>query len=308
MFVIDANLDCEAKWSGLALSPAVLARISLYGMLVSALAPHGAPVELWTPAAVDRLRWRGGGLIQSRVGAPATAELRWADPAAKAANDRRLARTVEGLPGSFVLEAIDREHAWPASWVAKAVWSAAGRDRCRGNGAPNQEQRTRMSRLLAACGALVVEPWCERILDLGVCATTSADGVKAEPPHGVIVDGRGGFLGIDLAPPKLEPDERAELDARVGRAGEVLRDTGYTGPFTVDAFVHATPPPDGRGTAGDNGRALHVCEINARYTFGWIARALSRRTGCTRLGFGTPPEKSTTLIEDRGDHVTAWIA
>ncbi len=297
MFVIDANLDCEATWSGLGLSPPVLARISMYGALVAELGPREA-IELWTPSPVDRLRWRGGGMVSFKTGTPKTADLRWADPTAKAANDRRLAHTVDRLPGSFVLEAMDREQAWPASWVAKAVWSAAGRDRCRGNGAPNQEQRTRMSRLLAACGALVVEPWCERILDLGVCATVSADSVKAESPHGVIVDGRGGFLGIDLAPPKLETDERTELDARVQRAGEVLRNTGYTGPFAVDAFVHATP----------SGRALHVCEINARYTFGWIARAFSRRTGCTRLGFGTPPEKSSTLIEDRGDHVMAWIA
>ena len=298
MFVIDANLDCEAKWSGLALSPAVLARVSLYGMLVSALAPHGSPVELWTPAAVDRLRWSGGGLIQSRVGSAPAAALRWADPAARAATDRRLARQVDALPGSFVLESLDQDHVWPASWVAKAVWSAAGRDRCRGTGAPNQEQHTRMSRLLAACGALVVEPWCERVLDLGVCATVEGGGVRVEAPHGVIVDGRGGFLGIDLAAPALEPAERSELDARVQRAGAALRGAGYTGPFTVDAFIHTTP----------SGRALHVCEINARYTFGWIARAFARRTGCTRLGFGTPPERSSTLIEDRGDHVTAWIA
>lgn len=312
MFVIDANLDCEATWSGLALSPPVLARISLYGLLVAELAPRES-IELWTPSPVDRLRWRGGGMISFKTGTPPRADLRWADPAAKAANDRRLARELGALPGSFVLESLERDHAWPASWVAKAVWSAAGRDRCRGTGAPNQEQRTRLSRLLAACGALVVEPWCERILDVGVCATVTADDVKAEAPHGVIVDGRGGFLGIDLAAPPLEPAERDELVAQVQRAGAVLRGAGYTGPFAVDAFVHATPSaagaPDGRGMAGDNRRrALHVCEINARYTFGWIARAYARRTGATKLGFSSAPERSSTLIDDRGDHVTAWIA
>ena len=120
----------------------------------------------------------------------------------------------------------------------------------------------------------------------------------------MIVDGRGGFLGIDLAPPPLEPAERDELVAQVQRAGAVLRGAGYTGPFAIDAFVHATP-----STAGDNRRrALHVCEINARYTFGWIARAYARRTGATKLGFSSAPERSSTLIDDRGDHVTAWIA
>ncbi len=297
-FVIDANLDCEARWSGLPLSPAVLTRISFYGLLVSALAPHGEPIEIWTPAAIDRRRWRGGGMIQLHVGVPPTADLRWADPADRAANDRRLARSVTALPGSFVLEKLEGEYAWPASWVAKAVWSAAGRDRCRGNGEPNVEQRTRLTRLLAG-GALVVEPWCERILDLGVCATLDSSGAAAaQAPHGVIVDARGGFLGIDLAAPALEPAERAALEQSVARAGEVLHGAGYAGPFTVDAFVHATP----------EGRALHVCEVNARYTFGWIARAFARRSGCTRLGFGSPPERATILIEDREDHITAWIA
>ena len=297
-FVIDANLDCEARWSGLALSPAVLTRISMYGLLVSALAPHGEPVEIWTPAAIDRRRWRGSGMLQHHVGVPVDPALRWADPNARAANDRRLARTVTALPGSFVLEHLDNEYAWPPSWVAKAAWSAAGRDRCRGTGAPNTEQRTRLSRLLAG-GVLVVEPWCERILDLGACAMLDATGaVTAQAPHRVIVDSRGGFLGIDLASPVLEPAENAQLAMQVARAGEVLHRVGYAGPFTADAFVHMTP----------DGRALHVCEVNARYTFGWIARAFARKSGCTRLGFGSPPERATILIEDRDDHVTAWIA
>jgi len=297
MFVVDANLDCEARWSGLALGGAVLTRISLYGLLLTALAPHGERLEVWTPAAVDRVRWRGGGMISFKTGSPSRADLRWADPETKVANDRRLVHTVESLAGSFVIEKLG-EHAWPASWVAKAVWSAAGRDRCRGNGEPTTEQQTRLSRLLA-CGALVVEPWCDRILDAGVCATVDATGaVTAEAPHGLVVDARGGFLGIDLAVPALELAERVQLIDAVERAGKMLHGAGYAGPFAVDAFVHRTP----------EGRALHVCEINARYTFGWIARAFSRRTGSTKLGFSSPPERATTLIENREDHITAWIA
>lgn len=298
-FVLDANLDCEARWSTLALGKPVLARISYYGTLLAVLAPRGEPVELWTPAAIDPRRVRATGPLQLRAGTPPRADLRWADPAAKAANDRRLAHGAFPLPGAFVLEALDRDQAWPARWVAKAVWSAAGRDRCRGDGPPNPEQRTRLSRLLAACGALIVEPWCERVLDVGACATVDpTGGVTAEPPHGVIVDSRGGFLGIDVTAPALAPEERAALDAAVLRAGQLLHGAGYAGPFGIDAFVHTT----------EGARALHVCEINARYTFGWIARAHARRTGCTRLGFGAPPERATLLVEDREDHILAWIA
>jgi hypothetical protein len=298
-FVIDANLDCEAKWSGLALGKPILERISYYGTLLAVLAPKGEPVELWTPVAIDTKRARLGVPTKFRVGTPAHADLRWADPAAKAANDRRLAHGAFALPGSFVLASVDTEHAWPASWVAKAVWSAAGRDRCRGNGPPNTEQRTRLARLLAACGALVVEPWCERVLDAGVLGTVDTTGeVTAEAPHGVIVDPRGGFLGIEVGAPALERAEQVELERAIREAGQRLANAGYAGPFGIDAFVHVV----------DGQRAVHVCEINARYSFGWIARAFARRTGSTRLGFGSPQDKATILIEDREDHITVWIA
>jgi hypothetical protein len=304
-FVIDANLDCEAKWSGLPLGAPVLGRISLYGTLLTALAPRGEAVELWTPVAIDRSRVRMGGVVTFRVGTPPSADLRWADPAAKAANDRRLARKLGALPGSFVVEGASSDP-WPTGlWIAKAVWSAAGRDRCRGDGAPKPDQTTRMMRLLDACGALVVEPWCDRVLDVGVCASVDATGdVTAEAPHGLLVDSRGGFLGIDLAAPKLEPADAAQLAESVQRAGSLLREVGYAGPFAVDAFVHRV-----------NGqRALHVCEINARYSFGWVARAFARRSGCTKLGFGPPPiehtaaERATILIENRDDNIVAWLA
>ena len=80
----------------------------------------------------------------------------------------------------------------------------------------------------------------------------------------------------------------------------------------VDAFAYR----DGDGT-----RRFHpLCEINARLTFGWIARALAARLGTRRLGFGPPPDGALVLIgadesgrggnavADAGDGVTAWCA
>jgi hypothetical protein len=56
-------------------------------------------------------------------------------------------------------------------------------------------------------------------------------------------------------------------------------------------------------------RQLHpICEINARYSFGWIARAFASRLGTTRLGFSAPPPGATVLIAPGHDRVTAWIA
>jgi len=118
-------------------------------------------------------------------------------------------------------------------------------------------------------------------------------------PHRLVSDPRGGFLGIELAP----AIERAIADPlmEVARpAAEMLATrTGYRGPFSIDAFVYR-----------DRG-ALHLhplCELNARYTFGWIARALGDRLGIRRLGFDSPPHAATVLIAPGDDRVTAWCA
>ncbi|HEY6177644.1 MAG TPA: hypothetical protein VIX73_24470, partial [Kofleriaceae bacterium] len=73
----------------------------------------------------------------------------------------------------------------------------------------------------------------------------------------------------------------------------------YRGPFAIDAFVYR-----------DGGAArLHpLCELNARYSFGWIARGLARRLGIQQLGFDAPPAGATVLIAPGDDGVTAWCA
>jgi hypothetical protein len=301
-FIVHANLDCEARWAGVVLPQKIQQRISLLGALVAWLAP-AEDVEVWVPAAVDVQRLARP--VTVRVGVPPRADLAWADPLAKTVNDRRLAlevaRTHEvALPGAKVItRAGDIDLAGP--WVTKAPWTAAGRDRCHGEGAPTAEQQTRIGRLLETFGALVLEPWCERILDVGVCATVAADSlVVAHPPHGLVTDQRGGFLGIDLAPPPLEPEERAQLHLMVAAAGATLCDHGYVGPFAIDAFAY-------RDRDGAR-RFQPLCEINARFSFGWIARAIEQRTGATRLGFGEPPPGATILITPGDDRVVAWSA
>ena len=306
-FVVHANLDCEAAWAGAPLPPAVARRISYYAALLAALAPEGAEVEVWAPAAVDPARllspppWTAPAM---RVGTPPRADAAWADPAARAANDRRLALAVAAahgaaLPGQRTIASAG-EIDLPGPWVCKAPWTAAGRDRCRGAGAPTAEQRTRIERLLLRGGALVLEPWCDRIVDAGVCARVAADGrVTEHPPHALIADARGGFLGIELAPPALEPAERARLSELVAAAGAALAQLGYAGPFAIDAFAYRD---------GDRRRFRPLCEINARLSFGWIARALAARLGTQRLGFGPAPPGALVLIAPAGDGITAWCA
>lgn len=305
MIVIHANLDAEARWVGRSLPQAIATRVSYYAALTATLAPDET-TEVWIPMPIDRSRLRPDpvwAVPVLRHGTPPRAELVWANPAGKAANDRRLALRVAtalgvALPGTHVIERVEQlDLAGP--WVAKAPWTTAGRDRCLGAGPPTAAQRTRLARLLYVFGALVVEPWCDRILDVGVCARVVDDGsIETSLPHGLITDARGTFLGIDLAPPELDNAERAELSRAVTAAGHAIAELGHRGAFAIDAFVYR----DATGA-----RRLHpLCEINARHTFGTIARALGER-GVRQLGFSTPPAHARLLVAPAQDGVIAWV-
>lgn len=299
--IVHANLDQEARWARSPLPARVLRRISAAALLLAAFAPPGEPVEIWTPAAADPARLRLPREVTVRVGAPRRADLAWADPAARAVNDRRFALALAGelgiaLPGARALGSLAELDALfaaraPRRWVCKAAWSAAGRDRCLGEGPPTPDRRTRIARLIERAGAVVIEPWLDRRLDVGVCGVA---GGLIQPPHGLATDARGGFAGIDLTPPPLLPAEAARLAEVAARVSAALAAAGYAGPFGIDAFVH-----DDAGV-----RRLHpLCEINARHTFGHVARAL----GAPRLGFGAPPPGATVLVAPAPDDpVTAW--
>jgi hypothetical protein len=331
-----ANLDCEARWAGVALPAAVQQRISLYATLFAACATDTAPgerPEIWVPAPIDpaRLVAHPGWTPPIVHTAPAPAfDLAWADPTADAANDRAATIAIAAdlgvaLPGARVIHSLDEldDHiaglartagaSAPApAWICKARWTAAGRDRARGVGPATGELRTRLTRLLARFGPLVFEPWLDRLADLGICGEIHPDAdVTLLAPHRQLTDARGGFLGIDVSP---LTDPRSDLPADTvdrlrtvahAAATQLAARTGYRGRFSVDAFTYRTA----------SGPALHpLCELNARHTFGWIAAALSRRLGARQLHFTTPTADgptisgATVLIAPGADGVVAWYA
>ena len=309
-FVIHANLDVEARWVRITLPAKIQQRISLYASLLGALAPPAtATVEVWAPAAVDPARLLAGGgwtPPTMRVGTPPAPDLTWANPGAREVNDRRFAlavATAQGaaLPGAHAIDEVDALADVRGPWVCKAPWTTAGRDRCHGDGPPTTEQRTRLERLLAQFGALMFEPWCDRICDVGIVGFVFAEGSFTTEAHGLITDARGTFLGIDVASTGLAPAEHERLDEVAHAVSRALTREGYRGPFSVDAFVYR---------ALDGTRQLHpLCEINARHTFGHVAHRLHDRLGTTRLGFSsTPPPGATVLIAPADDGVTAWVA
>lgn len=298
--IIYANLDAEARWAGITLPKAVLERLAALAPLLAAFHPgrlfKPVQIEIFAPAEVDPARIQIANVVM-RTGVPGDYEFAWAEPSAKAANDRRLnlrlhERLGTLLPGQRVITTVDELDAAQGKWVCKAPWTAAGRDRAYGEGPPAGDNRIYVTRLLERFGALLYEPWCERLFDVGVCAHLDGDGrVRKHAPHTLLSDARGGFVGIELARPPLSVDESAQLDRVVEEAGVELARANYAGPFSVDAFVYG---PE---------RKLHApCEINARYTFGHVAHALADRYGAKRLGFGKPPVGATVLVEG-----AAWI-
>jgi hypothetical protein len=186
------------------------------------------------------------------------------------------------------------------AWVAKAMICAAGRDRVRRRGAIDAATRVRLERLLERSGALLVEPWLERVMDLGQPGEIGADGaVTLVPPHRLICDEGGGFRGIEIGDDAAGEHEW-DLGVAGRAAGAALARIGYRGKFVVDAFVYRT-------AAGL--RLRPVVEINARWTFGWIARAWAEvlGPGVLEIGRGAPPAGATPLLLPGDDPTSAWF-
>ena len=195
------------------------------------------------------------------------------DPAtARACNDRRFAFALAqeqgwSLPGACVIRSLDDLPRDSQLWVAKAPFSAAGRERIRFAVPPTPPERDRMARLLGRFGALLLEPWVERVLDLG-CAGLVGDTLQVFPPHRLETDAAGVFRAAVIDDSGQEVAEHSALTAvrdTALAAGDALTAAGYRGPFSIDAYLWR----DRDGAV----RLQRLSEINARLTFGLVARA-----------------------------------
>ena len=208
-----------------------------------------------------------------------TRDLAWATipdvEAARRVNHRRFAFELAqargwALVGARMIRDLG-EITLPAPWVAKAPYSAAGRERVRHLGGAMPVAR--LERLLARFGELLVEPWVERLGDLG-CAGI---GAHVFAPHRLENDAAGVYRAavIDDAAGDW-PDERRALRGVAEEAAQALADAGYRGPFAVDGYVYRDP-------ATGAPRLQRMSELNARLTFGLVERArYERAAGCAR--------------------------
>ncbi len=201
----------------------------------------------------------------------------------------------QSLPGAQLVSSLAELEAAAAgipAWVVKSRFSAAGRDRHveRGAGLDTAgallpATRSRIAGLLERRGPLVFEPWLERTRDCGLAGLVVGGSLALISRHRQLVDRNGRFRGIELPITtvdflRMPDDERAVLQ----EVAHALAQAGYSGPFGIDGWRYRRP---------DGSRGSHLLgEINARLTFGLVARTLVDRLA-QPLGF---PERGRARL------------
>ncbi|MFL6196953.1 MAG: hypothetical protein ACJ75H_22400, partial [Thermoanaerobaculia bacterium] len=97
------------------------------------------------------------------------------------------------LPGARMVDSIAElaGRTLPRSWVLKAPLSASGRNRYierNGPGLADPKARRTVERLFEVHGALLFEPWMERIADFGVSVILTSQELRIVGIHGQRVD------------------------------------------------------------------------------------------------------------------------
>lgn len=176
-----------------------------------------------------------------------------------------------------------------ATWVLKAPLAAAGREQLRRRGRHlDDDARVRAERLLRRYGEAFFEPWVPRTADLGVAGIVEADGLTLFAPHRCECDRQGVFRRVIVDDASALVDLPGNVGPQISdtacEVGRALAAAGYLGAFNIDAFLYR------RGS----GLALRpLCEINARLSFGLLARADAEARGVPRavLDVEAPPRR-----------------
>ncbi len=243
---------------------------------------------------------------------------------AKACNHRGfshdLARDLGiSLPGERILYSIDQliDHlaTFPPDqgWVLKAPWSAAGRDRIRRRGCDiDLPTHTRLARLFQTHSSLVWEPWAQRKSDFGCCGIVyNNSDWKIFPPHQLLNHPAGVFRGIIVHTDTktwLSDSDHEQIKNTSLFVVKKLATRGYRGPFSIDGYIYQDQ--------GGNRKLRSLCELNARMSFGLVARAYFERIfpHCTsmefHLGNADPKDQqgiTPLLLPTPSDPTAAWL-
>lgn len=179
---------------------------------------------------------------------------------------------------------------WERVGVKAAFGAAGGQQMVAQKAELPQHQQRWLVRTLQEVGAVVVEPWLDRVLDLSAQYEVDEDGsIRHLGTTRFLADDRGRFQGVfvhDLVA-GLDADSKRLLygdgrDGRrlqrlFGRLGELIHPRlpeGFCGAFGIDAFVYRA--------ADTTLRLKPIVEVNPRYTMGRIGLALGRRVLAAR--------------------------
>lgn len=158
------------------------------------------------------------------------------------------------------------------SWVVKANFGMAGRERLLGRGPElSVAQRNWLHRRIQEDGAVFFEPWLPLIEEVGIQWDIPRVGVGPPELVGItplLTDSQGGYRGslisLEIAIPAAW-QSAVEVTRRVARRLQAL---GYFGPLGIDSAI----ADDG------NGREIlrPLQDINARFTMGRLALGFRR--------------------------------
>ena len=199
-------------------------------------------------------------------------------------------------PGEIVARIRDWFDRGRAEVVVKAEFGSSGRNMIRVRGGEFETAQARwLEDALVEHGAVVVEPWLERVCDLSFRFKIDESGVARSREFGVSLnDPRGQYRGGFVGPLSrvLTPELRRFIGGdgrdrhRISRvmkiaAEEAARalhgsDLAYVGPVGIDAFVY-------RETNGEL-RLKPIVEINPRITMGHICSAIEEHVAKGRVG------------------------
>ena len=155
-----------------------------------------------------------------------------------------------------------RDH--PGEWLLRRRYGYAGRERLRLRfDGPISPAWMRWIERSMDMGGLWLEPWVARERDFSQHAYLSEEGaLEVGRPCVQEVDSRGQWRSTRPADEHdFELHERATLGESVTRVADALRESGYFGPFGIDAFRWRT--------LGGEVRFHPITDLNLRLTMGW---------------------------------------
>jgi hypothetical protein len=156
---------------------------------------------------------------------------------------------------------------------------------------PNQQQW--LVRSLDQGRQLVVEPWLEREMDFSIHLEMEPDNLRLLGYTGLVSDLKGQYVGNWAEPgftKRLPGKAAACFPALPGIAERIeqlysvtasllqghLKEAGFTGPISIDAFIYRT--------ARGDFRLKPIVEINPRYTMGRLTLELMEHVCAQREG------------------------